>query len=91
MVKDKEDDMDIYKISINVPINKKKIIIMFFIFLIIIGLFIIVENSINLIKQHKVYEQYQVQLATLQQQEKEKQIELEKKRQEKIPKLTQQR
>lgn len=91
MVKDKEDDMDIYKISINVPINKKKIIIMFFIFLIIIGLFIIVENSINLIKQHKVYEQYQAQLATLQQQEKEKQIELEKKRQEKIPKLTQQR
>ncbi len=91
MVKDKEDDMDIYKISINVPINKKKIIIMFFIFLIIIGLFIIAENSINLIKQHKVYEQYQAQLATLQQQEKEKQIELEKKRQEKIPKLTQQR
>lgn len=91
MVKDKENNMDIYKISINVPINKKKIIIMFFIFLIIIGLFIIVENSINLIKQHKVYEQYQAQLATLQQQEKEKQIELEKKRQEKIPKLTQQR
>lgn len=91
MVKDKEDDMDIYKISINVPINKKKIIIMFFIFLIIIGLFIIAENSINLIKQHKVYERYQAQLATLQQQEKEKQIELEKKRQEKIPKLTQQR
>ena len=51
----------------------------------------IAKNSIAIIKQYKIYEQYEMQLAVLQKQEKEKVAKIEKEKQEKIPKLTQER
>ena len=85
MIRDK-----IYKITITEEhINKKKIGILVLIILIAIGLIIVAKNAILIIEQNKVYKQYEAQLVGLIQQEEAKQAEIERKRQEKIPQLTQ--
>lgn len=81
---------DIYKITITEKhINSKKIAILVLIVIVAIGLIMIARNSIEIINQHKVYEQYESQLTALAKQEEQKQAELEKRKQEKIPQLTQ--
>lgn len=85
MVKDK-----IYKITIDEKhLNTKKIAILLLIVIVVVGLIMIAKNSIEVIKQHKVYEQYEAQLATLAKQEENRQAEIEGKKQERTPKLTQ--
>lgn len=80
---------DIYKISINEKhLNTKKIAILVLIIIVAIGLVMVASNSIEIIKHHKIYEQYDMQLKVLAKQEEDKQIEKEKKKQEKIPQLT---
>lgn len=86
MIKD-----EIYKIAINEDhINSKKIAIFVGIVIIVIGLIAIAVNAVKLIEQEKIYRQYEEQLINLAKQEEEKQAEIERKRQEKIPKLTEQ-
>lgn len=86
MVKDK-----IYKITINEKqINTKKIVILVLIILLAIGLIMVARNSITIIEQNKVYKQYEAQLVVLARQEEENKAEIERKRQERIPQLTQQ-
>lgn len=88
MVKD-----DIYKITINEKhLNTKKVGILVLMIIVAIGLIMIAKNSIEVIKQHKVYEQYEGQLAALDKQKEDKQIQNEENKQEKqakIPKVTQ--
>lgn len=81
----------IYRITINEEhINRKKIVIVILMIIVVIGLMMVARNSMEIIKQHKVYKQYEAQLAALAKQEEDKQVEIEKKRQEKIPVLTKQ-
>lgn len=85
MVKD-----DIYKITINEKhLNTKKVAILVLMVIVAIGLIMIAKNSVEVVKQHKVYEQYEGQLVALDKQKEDKQIENQEKKQEKIPKLTQ--
>lgn len=95
MIKDENDGYDIYKITPDKQLNIKKIIIIVLLVVIVIGLILTMKNSIELINQHKIYEQYEAQLAALQKQEEDKQAEIEREkekiRQERIPNLTQQR
>lgn len=95
MVRDGNEIYDICKIKTERQINIKRILIMLLIILVVIGLIIIAKNSIKIIKQHKVYEQYEAQLIALKEQEEKKQIEIEREqeriRQERNPQLTQER
>ena len=72
-------------------LNIKKVIIMILIFIILIMLLFITKRATYIIKQHKIYEQYESQIIALKIQEEQKLAELEKIRQAKIPKLTQTR
>jgi biopolymer transport protein ExbB/TolQ len=91
MIKEDNYNYDIYKIATKEPIDIKKIIILVLMIVIVICLIMIAKNSLVLINQQKIYKQYEAQLIALQKQEEEKQAEEEKIRQEKIPKLTQER
>ncbi len=94
MIIDGNQNGNIYIATIDNQLTKKEIVItaMFILlFFILIGLIMIAKNSIAIIKQYKIYEQYEMQLAVLQKQEKEKVAKIEKEKQEKIPKLTQER
>ena len=90
MVNDGDNqDYNVYKIITKQQLNKEKIIILISIIITFICLVIIAKNSIDIIRYHKVYEQYEAQIIELEKQEEEKRAELERIRQEKIPKLTQ--
>lgn len=90
MVKDK-----IYGITITEKkrINTKKIVILLLLVMVAIGFILVAKNEIESIKQHKVYEQYEAQLASLAKQEeiKQKEVEVEKEKKQKIPTLTRRR
>lgn len=90
MVRDEKSKEEVYLISTQKQLNIKKIAILALTIITIIGLSIIIRNSAEIIKQHKVYEQYEAQMVALKKQEEDKLAEIEKKRQEKIPKLTEQ-
>lgn len=87
--------LDIYKIETNKKINKKKIAIIILCFFILICLIITINNCIKVMEGYKVYKQYEAQLQSITFQEEQKQVKIreekERKRQEKIPKLTQER
>ncbi len=84
MVKD-----EIYKITIkDEHINIKKVAIIILIIGVIMGLIVISKNIVEIIKQHKVFKQYESQLIALNKEEEDKQAQIAKKQQEKIPKLT---
>ncbi len=91
MVND-NNEIDIYKINTHEKINKAKILIIILCIIILLCLILIIKHSITIIKGHKVYKQYEVQLQTITYQEQQKKAEIEaekeRKRQEKIPKLT---
>ncbi len=85
MVKDK-----IYKITIDEKhLNTKKVAILLLIVVVAVGLIMLAKNSTEILKNHKVYEQYEAQLGALAKQEESKQAQIEEKKQERIPKLTQ--
>lgn len=93
MIKEENECYDIYKIDIKNQLNIKKIILILLIILVLIGLIMLAEKSAEIIKQHKVYKQYEAQAIALQKQEEYEQAKIEKQkekmRQERIPKLTQ--
>lgn len=96
MVIDENDDYDynIYLTTVQKQTRTKEIvttIIVILLIFILIGLIMIAKNSINIISEYKIYEQYEIQVAVLQKQEQERQAKIEKKKQEKMPKLTQER
>lgn len=94
MVIDENNNYSIYMITASKPISTKqilKIVILILLVFILIGLLMIAKNSISMIREYKIYEQYETQLAVLQKQERERQAKLEKRKQEKMPKLTQER
>ena len=72
-------------------ITNKKIIICILLIIVTIELAMVANNAIEIIKQHKIYEQYEAQLATLQKQEEMKQAQIKKRMEEKMPKLTRRR
>lgn len=85
MIKDEIYQMIVIKEHLNI----KKVVLLVLIVIVIIELVFVAKNSIIIISQHKVYEQYEAQLVALAKQEEYQKEQLEKKRQEKIPKLTQ--
>lgn len=93
MIKEENECYDIYKIDINNQLNIKKIALIVLIILVVIGLIMVAEKSVEIMKQHKVYKQYEAQVIALQQQEEYEKAKIEKQKekmkQEKIPKLTQ--
>ena len=85
MIKDK-----IYKITIDEKhLNTKKVAILLLIVVVAVGLIMLAKNATTILKNHKVYEQYEAQLGALAKQEESRQTEIEEKKQERIPKLTQ--
>ncbi len=87
MIKDK-----IYALVVDdKKINVKKIALIIATIILVIELIMIAINSLEIIKQHKVYQQYEAQIMALAKQEEDKQVEIERKKQEKIPKLTRRR
>ncbi len=80
----------IYNITITEKhINTKKIAILVLLFILAMGLILVGKNAVEIMKTHKVYEQYEAQMSALARSEEKKQIEIEEKKQEKIPQLTQ--
>ena len=95
MVRDGNDKDNIYKINIKEHLDSKKIMLLVFMIAVLIGLIMVAEKSLEIVKQHKVYEQYEVQLIALKKQEEDRKAEIEREkeriRQERIPQLTQKR
>lgn len=96
MVIDENDNEDYNTYMTTVPkkITTKEIVttvITILLIFILIGLIMITKNSIGIISEYKIYEQYETQVAVLQKQEQARRAKIEKKKQEKIPKLTQER
>ena len=85
--------LDIYKIDTSKKINKKKIFILIEIIITAICLILIAKHSIKTINGQKVYKQYETQLKSILYQEEQEKAQIkaeeERKRQEKIQKLTQ--
>lgn len=88
----KQRKYDVYEIDTNSKLDGKKIAIIFTIFIILVGLILAVNYSINAIKEYNKYKEYEAQLIAQKQEEERKQAEIlaeqERIRQEKIPKLT---
>lgn len=95
MVRDGNDKDNIYKINIKEHLDSKKIMLLVFMIAVLIGLIMVAEKSLEIVKQHKVYEQYEAQLIALKKQEEDRKVEIEREkeriRQERIPQLTQKR
>lgn len=83
--------VDLYGIQTNPKIDKKKIIIIITIILLFLCICLSINYIRNIIIGHKVYEQYKTQLDVIIQEEIRLAEEAERKRQEKIPKLTEKR
>ena len=95
MIRDGNDKENIYKINIKEHLDSRKIMILVLMIVVLIGLIMVAEKSMEIIKQHKVYEQYEAQQIALKKQEEDRKAKIEREqeriRQEKIPKLTQKR
>lgn len=59
--------------------------------LVIILLILVARNASEIIKQEKLYRQYEAQIIALAKQEQDKQMEIQKRKQERLPKLTRRR
>lgn len=90
-----ENNYSIYQVSIGKQFHMKEIAILVVLIMVVIGLVIIAKNSIEIIDEYQIYQQYEAQLLALQKQEEEKQVEIEKRKQaiekSKKPVLTQER
>lgn len=95
MVRDGNYKDNIYKINIKEHLDSKKTMLLVFMIAVLIGLIMVAEKSLEIVKQHKVYEQYEAQLIALKKQEEDRKAEIEREkeriRQERIPQLTQKR
>lgn len=95
MLEHEKSSSNMYITTINNQLNIQKICIIILIIIVTIGLIMVIKNSVEIMKQHKVYEQYEAQIIALKKQEEDKKAaierEKEKIREEKIPKLTQKR
>lgn len=93
MIKEGNDNYGIYQITIYKQSNTKKIVILNLLVIVLIILIMIAKNSIEIINQYKIYQQYETQLLALQKQEEDKQVKIRKKQEEmkqnRIPQLTQ--
>lgn len=73
-------------------LNKKKVLFVILCIIILILLILTIKYCIRTMEEYKVFKQYEAQLQSIQHQEQEKQAKIqaekERKRQEKIPKLT---
>lgn len=87
MVK-KGEELAIYKIRIKDKINKEKVLIVGLLLLSIICIIFTFINISKAIKSYNVYKGYEAQIISLKQEEVAKQEELERQRQAKLPKLT---
>ena len=91
MVND-EYQLDIYKIDTKAKIDKKKLLLVILIILSIICIILTINYVNKTISEYKVYKQYEEQLNSIKYKEEQEAAklaaELEKKKQEKIPKLT---
>ena len=84
MLKDQIYDIKI----INKPINNKKMAILILLIVVAMELILVAKNAIAIIQQHKVYKQYEAQLATLAKQEEVEPMEEPEEKVENMPKLT---
>lgn len=87
-----EHEINIYDMHTKAKLDKRKIFIYIAIILLIICVFLTVNHITRTVSEYKVYKQYEAQFNAIKQQEEEKQVKIaeekEKKRMEKIPKLT---
>lgn len=83
--------LDIYRIDTKDKIDKKKIAILLICIIVIIELFFTTRYVMEAINSYKVYKQYENQLELIKNEEARIAAEQERKRQEKIPKLTEER
>ncbi len=89
MVRDEDSNEEIYLVATEKQLNTKKVGIIVLIIVTLIALILTTKNIREIIKQHKVYEQYEAQIMALKKQEEDKIEQIEKKKQERMPKLTQ--
>ena len=87
MVK-KGEELSIYKIRIKDRINKEKLLIVGLLLLSVVCSIFIFINISKFIRSYNVYKGYEAQIASLKNQEIARQEELERQRQAKLPKLT---
>ena len=87
MVK-KGEELSIYKIRIKDRINKEKLLIVGLLLLSVVCIIFIFINISKFIRSYNVYKGYEAQIASLKNQEIARQEELERQRQAKLPKLT---
>lgn len=81
-------ELDLYQIETKPKLEKKKIIIIIAIIILLLCIGLTINNIRNIIIGHKVYKQYEAQINFIKQEEIRLAEEAERKRQEKIPKLT---
>lgn len=81
-----------YKINIRPRLDKKRIFIMIVLILLLFCILLTTNHIKNVIKEYKVYKQYEAQLDSIKHQEEEKQAKIQekidKKKKEKNPQLT---
>lgn len=87
-LENKKGKNKILKWKSNLRVNKNNIKLIAFFILIIILIIVICINIYNMNKNYKIYKSYEKQLISLQEKERQRQIEKEKARQAKLPKLT---
>lgn len=84
-------EVNLYKIDTKQKKDKKKIFIIIMIILLLLCIYLTINNIAKVIAVHKVYKQYEAQMNSIKYQEEKLAEEAERKRQEKIPKLTEER
>lgn len=84
-------ELDLYEIETSPKIDKKKIFIIIIIILLLLCICLTINYIGKVIIGHKVYKQYEAQINSIKQEEIRLAEEAERKRQEKIPKLTEER
>ena len=84
-------ELDLYEIETSPKIDKMKIVIIITIIILFLCIGLTINNITKIIIGHKVYEQYEAQINFIKQEEIRLAEEAERKRLEKIPKLTEER
>lgn len=87
MVNDGQD-MDIYRINTKEKFSKNKIVLIILIIISLVLTALVIINILKTINGYNEYKLYEQQILMLKNEEKQKQEEAERKRQEKLPKLT---
>lgn len=88
MINEKQEELNIYSLNIKEKLDKFKIIFIVLIIIAIICIYFVVQNITKTITAAKICKQYETQLNAIIHQQEEKKRIAEKKKQEKLPKLT---